>query len=93
MSPVPKEHLVYLRKTDFIVDVNPDIFSKDELNILKKYGNWFLALTGGDVKPFTDSQKRFIKVVNDEEEPSGKYEKAWWKYVKRKEIENRNEKK
>ena len=48
-----------------------------------------MGLTNGDLLPFNDSQKHFIKVAKKETKPETDYEKLWFKYLRRKEIEQK----
>ncbi len=61
------EHLEYIaHKGLFNIDCNLIIFSKEEIEILEKWGHWFMALVSGELKPITEMQARFIKVMNRE---------------------------
>ena len=81
-------HLQYIRdKGEFLVDCSHYIFSSEEIEILQKFGYWFRALTDGTLSPFTELQKRFIAVVNKEDDPVSIEEKAWFKYLGRKKLE------
>ena len=71
----------------FEIDCKPNIFSTDEIEILKKYGCWFKALCDGTLNPVTDLQIRFIQVAKGEIEPFSLEEKAWFKYLGRKKVE------
>lgn len=59
------------------------IFNSKEIEILENYGMQFECLMKGDRAPQTPAQERFIRVCRDEIEPETKYEKVWWKYIKR----------
>lgn len=83
-----EHHLEYLkRKGQFIVDVNPAIFSNEELTILKKYGNWFKGLCEGILPPFTKKQEYFIQVCKGKATPVSVGERAWKKYLDRKKYD------
>lgn len=85
---IKEEHLRYLRtKGEFTVDCSHVIFSLEEIEILQKYGHWFRALMNGTLIPFTELQKRFIAVMNHDEDPFSFEEKAWFKYLGRKKLE------
>lgn len=62
---------------------------KDEEKIVEKYGHWFEALTYGDLEPFTELQKNFVKVAQGEADPISIEEIAWFKYMERKKIEEK----
>ncbi|MCU0358783.1 MAG: DUF413 domain-containing protein [Cyclobacteriaceae bacterium] len=87
MSEEIKHKQLISEKGPFIIDCNLKIFTDEEIQILKKYGHWFHALTHGDLNPFTLAQARFIKVAQNEETPVTVEEKAWFKYLGRKRIE------
>jgi len=85
-----EQHLNYIKDHGkFKVDCNHVIFSNDELEILEKYGHWFNALISGELEPITELQKEFIRVANGEAVAFSPEEKAWSKYQKRKEIEEK----
>jgi uncharacterized protein YifE (UPF0438 family) len=82
------EHLAYLKnKGTFRVDCSHKIFSDDEIAILEKYGHWFQALETGELMPYTDLQKEFVRVARGERGPFSVAEKAWFKYKGRKALE------
>lgn len=83
-----EKHLKYITRCGpFKVDCSHEIFSPEELEILKKYGHWFHALTSGALEPYTDLQREFVQVAKGHKDPFSAEEKAWFKYQKRKEIE------
>ena len=83
---VPHEHRTFLEK-QMVVDVNPDIFTKEELAFLKDYGCWLTALADGEIEPVTEAQVEFVKVCKGEKEAETVWEKAWWKLQERRKIE------
>jgi len=84
------EHLDFLsRKGLFEVDCSHEIFNITELALLEKWGHWFMALTSGDLLPFTEAQKRFISVMKREAKPETIEEVAWFKYLGRKAVEKK----
>jgi hypothetical protein len=74
-------------KGEFQIDCSHAIFSEEELDTLKKYGHWFMALTSGELNPISDLQIEFIKVAKREKDPVSPFEWAWFKYLGRKRIE------
>lgn len=82
-----KDHLKYIGMKNYRIKCSKEIFSVDELDILKIYGHWFNALTSGELVPFTKEQERFIEVHKNKLKPENEFEKAWWKYQRRIEIE------
>ena len=84
------EHLEYKDKMGlFHFDHNPHIFSKEQMEILEKWGYWFMGLVSGDLKPFTEAQVRFIKVAKGELKANTPEEKAWFIYLGRKAALNK----
>ena len=72
---VKDSYINYLmNKGKFIPDCNHAIFTISEIELLEKYGNWFMGLTNGDLIPINDSQEHFIKVVRKEIKPETDYE-------------------
>jgi hypothetical protein len=53
----PAEHRIYLAKQDYPLKCSEEIFSKDELNFLSRYGFWMEALVDGKILPITENQK------------------------------------
>ena len=49
----------------------------NEIYLLEKYGAWMEALIRQEIKPVTEDQKRFIKVVNENGPLENSFEKAW----------------
>lgn len=83
-------HLEYLSsKGKFKIDCKITILGEEEIKILEKYGHWFEALISGDLVPYTEKQKLFIEVAKGNRSPFSMEEKAWFKYTKRKEIEEK----
>ena len=83
-----EQHLQLIKERGrFFVDCSHAIFSMEELKLLEKYGHWFKALQTGEIKPFTNLQKQFVKVANGDEQPFSMEETAWFKYTGRKRLE------
>ena len=55
--------------------------SYEDKEIILKYGEWFKALAGEIIKPYTEEQEKFVKVCNGENPPSTKFEIAWKNYI------------
>lgn len=53
-------HSNFLKEEFDITKFNLQLFTKDEITFLKKYGHFMEALTLGEFKPFTDDQRRFF---------------------------------
>jgi len=54
-----------------------DWIPSNEIYLLEKYGAWMEALVRQEIKPVTEDQKRFIKVVNENGPLENSFEKAW----------------
>jgi len=81
-------HADYIKsKGKFTVDCNHVIFSSQEIELLETYGHWFEALTKGTLLPFNAKQQQFVEVARKQLAPTNDYERVWFKYLKRKEIE------
>jgi uncharacterized protein YifE (UPF0438 family) len=82
------EHLEYIAHRGlYSIDCDTKVFSPEEIQVVEKWGHWFKALISGDLNPFTEAQKRFIKVMKREVEPCTLEEKAWFRYIGRKAVE------
>ena len=46
-----------------------NIFSKEEEEILLKYGAWMQALVEGEIYPITSEQEDFIRVFKENKKP------------------------
>ena len=71
----------------FTIQTSLDVFSPEEVEILKRYGKGFQRLMNGERQPATAAQRRFIQVCRAEVQPKTPYEKAWRKYLDRLEWE------
>lgn len=69
-------------KSEFKIRCRTDIFTEEQLQVLKKYGNFMEGLACRGRKPTTSAQTRFIQVCRGEEEPRTIYEVTWVKYQK-----------
>ncbi len=83
-----QEHLKLIKeKGRFVVDCSHDIFSNEQIEILEKYGHWFMALTTGKLEPITDLQRDFVLVATHKKEAFSLEEIAWFRYLGRKAVE------
>lgn len=62
------------------------IHSEDEYLFLQEYGTWMEALYLKKIKPLTEKQEEFCKLVEQENPPKEQSANIFWKYLKRKEI-------
>ena len=83
----PAEHRTYLAKKSYPLGCSVEIFEKDELALLSRYGYWIEALVGGVISPTTDEQKRLIDVHAGKIEPISLQECAWRKLIERRKWE------
>lgn len=83
-----EKHLNYL-KNKFRINCSKQIFNTHEIELLEKYGSWLEALFLQKIKPITNNQKTFLEQINNNELPNDDIAKVWFKYIKRKEIENK----
>ena len=58
-----------------------DVFAEEEIQLLRKYGNWMKALMDGEIAPGSVEQERFVKVCRSEAEPLSLYERIWTRYL------------
>lgn len=56
-------------------------YSMSEVKILEQYGVVLLALSDGSQEAITDEERRFVSVVQGQQEAETKIEKAWLKYL------------
>ena len=71
------EHGKYLGKPLRDLKELADWIPSNEFYLLEKYGAWMEALVRQEIKPVTEDQKRFIKVVNENGPLENSFEKAW----------------
>jgi len=84
-------HHSYLRQKGlFTIDCSVKIFTAVEIETLNKYGHWFMGLSNGDLEPFTKEQKDFTKIFMNNLLPETEYQKLWFKYLGRKQLELEN---
>ena len=71
------EHGKYLGRPLRDLKELADWIPSNEIYLLEKYGAWMEALVRQEIKPVTEDQKRFIKVVNENGPLENSFEKAW----------------
>lgn len=90
MAESSEAHKLFLRHAGrFSPSCSHQIFSIEEWEALCQFGHWFKALVEGKLLAYTDAQRRFIQVANGELAPETLHENVWFKYLKRKEIEEK----
>jgi uncharacterized protein YifE (UPF0438 family) len=57
-----------------------------DVEIICRYGHWFMALENGWIKPETEAQRRFVRCCSAGEIPVSHFEVAWVNY--RNAVEN-----
>ena len=87
MSTRTEHSRLLLESGTFKINCSTSIFNNEEIEIIKKYGHWFMALTTSELTPLTDLQNRFVAVTKNEIEPFSIEEKAWHKYLGRTRLE------
>lgn len=81
-----KRHKQY-RASEIVIRADvAELLTKDELNLIKRYGAWMLALSSGDIQALTPSQERFVEVAQGKRDPVTNYELAWRMYSRLTEI-------
>ena len=71
------EHGKYLGRPLRDLKELADWIPSNQMYLLEKYGAWMEALVRQEIKPVTEDQKRFIKVVNENGPLENSFEKAW----------------
>jgi uncharacterized protein YifE (UPF0438 family) len=83
-----ESHRPYFDRGNFDLEViNEDIFSGEEVLLLRRFGCWMEALAKGVIQPETDAQQAFVQVCRGEREPETTYESLWQKLKGRREFE------
>ena len=83
-----EQHIAFILSSGkFKIKCSHAIFSIEEIKCIEKYGYWFSALIEGKLTPITREQELFIKVFRENEKPITPEQVAWFKYVKRCELE------
>ncbi len=72
-----------MSQAGFRIATDTEIFDREEIEMLTRYGRQFERLMHGDRKPETSLQQRFVEVCRGDAEPESKYEKVWVKYLGR----------
>ena len=67
--------------TPFEIKCSREIFSEEEITILKRYGKQLQLLADGVGTPRAKAQQRFAHVARGLVEPETIYEKVWCKYL------------
>ncbi len=52
-------------------------FTREQAELLIKYGQAYKALADGTRKPQGEEEQNFIRVLKGEQDPSSKHEKVW----------------
>ena len=85
-----ERHLKYLN-IRYQINCSKIIFTKEEIEILEKYGSWLEALFLRKISPITLKQRVFLEELDKNTIPENEYVKVWFKYIKRIEIEKNME--
>lgn len=74
------EHRVYLQKAFPVPPCIVGVLRTEELAIVRKFGQWLLALEEGYLEAHTAEQRRFVAMARGQLEPSSELEAAWRAY-------------
>jgi uncharacterized protein YifE (UPF0438 family) len=79
---IPEKYQRYFKKPFVIKCLKAsEVFTQEEIHLLKKYGNWMKALMDGEIVPATQEQERFVRACKEEAEPESQYERLWMRYL------------
>jgi|GEM_PF-6448258 len=81
------EHFKRLNSGKFHFACERIVFSPEEINLIETYGHWLQGLESGDLEPFTEKQGHFLAVIQHKAKPETDFEKAWAKYIFRRDYE------
>ncbi|MBL7981940.1 MAG: DUF413 domain-containing protein [Flavobacteriales bacterium] len=90
MESLRQQHIVLARKRDFPFECDPRLFSEEQYLLIRRWGYWYQGLSSGDLTPFTNEQIAFVAAVHGDRPPNENHAAAWWRYLKRKEIEEKH---
>ncbi len=76
-----------MSKTGFRIRTSTEIFDREEIELLSRYGRQYERLMTGDREPETPGQQRFVEVCRGDAKPESEHEKVWRKYLRRLEWE------
>lgn len=76
-----ERHLALAHKPFEIESELIEYLGPDATEILESKGTWMLALTCGDIQPYTDAQVRFVLCAYQMADPQSEHELAWRRYV------------
>ncbi len=76
----PDEHLKYLFKGGYDVDLS-DEYSPIVKFVIQNYGEYWMAITNGTLKPFYPEQEDFMKVIRGEKTTTSEAIKGWLKFT------------
>lgn len=79
-------HQPYLNKP-FRLPCSSKIFTKDEIESLKRFGVWMTGLLKGEIEPLTFKQKRFVRCIQKDLPPETFFELIYSKMLARVEYE------
>src|SRR5690606_28819491 len=82
-------HLALARREDFPFACDPRLFSDEEYALVRRWGYWYQGLTDGELKPLTAAQRAFVAAVGAATPPTAPHAAAWWRYRKRRAIEQK----
>ena len=68
--------------------MNGEIFTKEEITLLRRYGAWMEALAERKIQPETTEQRAFVDMCHSSREPNTAFERVWWKLTERRKFES-----
>ena len=88
INNISESQLAYLEtKGKFTIPYQYDTFPENVIELLKKYGHLYQALSNGTLSPINKEQEQFIEVAHMRRAPQTDHELAWLYCVKRKKWE------
>ncbi|HNU57072.1 MAG TPA: DUF413 domain-containing protein [Flavobacteriales bacterium] len=84
------QHLELGRRSDFPFACDPRLFSDEQYATIRRWGHWCQGLSNGTLTPFTEAQQRFVAAVKGATPPEEPHAAAWWRYLKRRAIEEKH---
>lgn len=83
-------HKPYLNQS-FRMPCSSKIFTKQELESLKRFGVWMTSLIKGEIAPLTSKQKKFIRCIQQDVQPETFFELIYSKMLARVEYEKEDQ--
>ena len=88
MKPSDSHKIFFDQKSFHPRVVNGDIFTKEEVALLRRFGAWMEALDQKKILPESSEQSAFVEMCSGLREPQTKFELVWWKLKERRKFES-----